>query len=148
MDAAPDRNRWQLEITGAVRSPVALSTADLRTCRRQTVVFDPQGVSRNPRPGTLWEGVAPRTLLRLAGALPAVGQVRIRSEEYGRSTRIPLAALMSPEALLADTHDGEPLPAEQGGPLRLLVPGPDGMETVKWVTGIDLLPGTGRRRRA
>jgi DMSO/TMAO reductase YedYZ molybdopterin-dependent catalytic subunit len=52
---------------------------------------------------------------------------------------VPLAALFAPEAILADTRDGEPLPAELGGPIRLLVPGPDGIQSVKWVTGIELV---------
>ena len=40
--------------------------------------------------------------------------------------------------MLADTLDGEPLPAEHGGPLRLVVPDQLGYKNVKWVERIEV----------
>ena len=34
---------------------------------------------------------------------------------------LPLADATGPQTLLADTLDGEPLPAEHGGPVRLVI---------------------------
>ncbi len=45
---------------------------------------------------------------------------------------------MRPTSLFALKHDGEPLPAERGYPLRLAVPHLYAWKSVKWVRGIEL----------
>ena len=46
---------------------------------------------------------------------------------------------MDPATLLAYEMNGEPLPAEHGFPLRAVVPGWYGMDSVKWLTRIEIL---------
>jgi DMSO/TMAO reductase YedYZ molybdopterin-dependent catalytic subunit len=55
------------------------------------------------------------------------------------TTNLPLADLDRPENLLATEHSGEPLPAEHGGPIRLLVPHLYLWKSAKWVTGFEFL---------
>jgi DMSO/TMAO reductase YedYZ molybdopterin-dependent catalytic subunit len=55
------------------------------------------------------------------------------------TTNLPLADLDRPENLLATHHDGEPLPEEHGGPIRLLIPHLYFWKSAKWVTGFELL---------
>jgi DMSO/TMAO reductase YedYZ molybdopterin-dependent catalytic subunit len=55
-------------------------------------------------------------------------------EAYTRS--IPLAKAMQAETLLVFKMNGEPLPASHGGPLRALVAGWYGMDSVKWLKQI------------
>ncbi len=50
---------------------------------------------------------------------------------------IPLDALA--DALLVTTQNGEPLRAEQGFPLRLLIPGAEGSANVKWLRRLKAL---------
>jgi DMSO/TMAO reductase YedYZ molybdopterin-dependent catalytic subunit len=55
------------------------------------------------------------------------------------TTNVPLAALLDDDVVLATHHDGLPLPAEHGGPVRLVVPRLYFWKSAKWVTGFELL---------
>jgi DMSO/TMAO reductase YedYZ molybdopterin-dependent catalytic subunit len=52
---------------------------------------------------------------------------------------LPLEVALSPDVMLVWEMNGEPLPAPNGGPVRLLVPGWGGIASTKWVVGIDLI---------
>ena len=68
-------------------------------------------------------------------AVPASGSVRVRSVT-GWST--VLGADEARDALLATTVGGAPLPALNGAPCRLVVPGRRGLDWVKWVDEVSL----------
>ena len=57
--------------------------------------------------------------------------------EFGRS--LTLDEALNGDALLAYRMNGEPLPPQHGGPLRLVVPGWYGMASVKWLVRIEAL---------
>jgi DMSO/TMAO reductase YedYZ molybdopterin-dependent catalytic subunit len=52
---------------------------------------------------------------------------------------MPIAEAMNPANLLCYEMNGSPLPAANGYPLRLIVPGWYGVANVKWLTRIDVL---------
>src|SRR5205085_11928646 len=52
---------------------------------------------------------------------------------------LPIADAVAPEALLVNEMNGEPLPVEHGGPVRLLVAGWYGMAAVKWLRRVELV---------
>jgi DMSO/TMAO reductase YedYZ molybdopterin-dependent catalytic subunit len=54
---------------------------------------------------------------------------------YKRS--LPREAALDPSVLLAWEMNGEPIPPQFGGPLRLVVPGWYGMASVKWLARIE-----------
>ena len=56
------------------------------------------------------------------------------------TTNLPLAELDRPENLLATHHSGEPLAAEHGGPIRLLVPHLYFWKSAKWIKGLRFTP--------
>jgi DMSO/TMAO reductase YedYZ molybdopterin-dependent catalytic subunit len=47
--------------------------------------------------------------------------------------------MMRENVLLATHHDGEPLTADHGYPVRLVVPHLYGWKSVKWVRGFEML---------
>ena len=53
--------------------------------------------------------------------------------------RLPLELVLDGNALLAWELDGEALPASRGGPVRALVPGEEGADSLKWLAVIRLL---------
>ena len=58
---------------------------------------------------------------------------------------LPLARLAAGDVLLAYELNGAPLPAEHGFPLRLVVPGYYGTNSVKWLWRLQLAERPGRR---
>ncbi|GAB2661963.1 sulfite oxidase-like oxidoreductase [Gordonia jinhuaensis] len=59
----------------------------------------------------------------------------------GYTTNLPIRDLLHGQAWLVDTYDGEPLAAEHGGPVRLLVPHLYFWKSAKWVRRLRLMPG-------
>ena len=43
------------------------------------------------------------------------------------------------DVLLADLHDGEPISADHGGPVRAMVPRLYAWKSAKWISGIELV---------
>ena len=56
----------------------------------------------------------------------------------GYTTNIPLEAVVN-DAILARSHNGEPLNLDHGWPLRLVVPTRYGWKSAKWVKGVELM---------
>lgn len=52
---------------------------------------------------------------------------------------MPLDAFFAEDALFADMYDGEPIPSEHGGPLRLIIPRLYAWKSAKWIQGVEFL---------
>ena len=57
----------------------------------------------------------------------------------GYTTNLPLSDCLREEVLFASELDGEPLPREHGGPLRVVTPHRYAYKGAKWVTGVTFL---------
>lgn len=90
-----------------------------------------------------WRGIATRTFLELAPPGPDVTHVLVWAE-YGYSANLPLADFADPQALFATHRDGEPLTADHGFPLRLVVPHLYAWKGPKWARGLEYLTGDRR----
>ncbi len=89
----------------------------------------------------VWTGVSLRTILEMAGLEPDAVDVNakgldIHSPEGGVSRPIPIEKALDPDTILAYFMNGEPLLPDHGFPLRLLVPGWIGSNSIKWVGNI------------
>jgi DMSO/TMAO reductase YedYZ molybdopterin-dependent catalytic subunit len=164
---AVDPEAFRLEITGAVKSPMALSLGAIRSRQRtdDTITFECAGNGRallEPRPisqpwlteavGTAeWGGTMLAPLLEEAGASEDATELLFTALDRGveggvaQSYERALPIADAAHALLAYDMNGEPLPPQHGFPLRLVVPGWYGMQNVKWLTRITFLeePYTG-----
>jgi hypothetical protein len=131
---AIDLDRWRLRVTGRVASPLELSLADLATLGlddREAVLDCTSGwVMR-----TGWRGTPLSAVLDAASADADATFVKVRSVT---GWMVPLERSELADALLATHVAGEPLPAGNGAPLRLVAPGRRGLDWVKWVTEIEV----------
>jgi DMSO/TMAO reductase YedYZ molybdopterin-dependent catalytic subunit len=133
-----DRARWTFRIFGAVAREARWTWAEFAGLPRVRVVSDVHCVTRWSRLDNAWEGVRPRELLAQAGPRPDAAYVMVHAEG-GYTTNLPLPALLDDDVVLAVTHDGVPLPADHGGPVRLVVPRLYFWKSAKWVTGFELM---------
>lgn len=149
---------FRLNLTGLVDRPKEMSLEDLRSLGPSELVagYECSGNSRKRVQGLAsngrWSGVPLHKVLKEAGvkaqgkevvffgADRATEKVEFRGREYevdqqyGRS--ISMDKAMTPDPFLASGLNGEPLTANQGAPLRLVMPGWYGMANVKWLAQI------------
>jgi DMSO/TMAO reductase YedYZ molybdopterin-dependent catalytic subunit len=134
-----DLARWRFQVKGLVERPASFTWNEFQALPRVKVFSDFHCVTRWSRLGNLWEGVRTSELFSRAGVLPEAQYVLVSGYDWGWTTNMPLAAFLAEDALFADTHDGEPIPLEHGGPLRLVVPRLYAWKSAKWVSGLEFL---------
>ena len=133
-----DEARWDFRIGGEVAAAVKLSWKEFLALPQTEVTSDFHCVTRWSRLDNLWKGVRFTDVLDRAQAKPGAEYVLVLAEE-GYTANIPLEDLRRVDVLFAFAHDGQPLTAEHGGPLRLVVPHLYAWKSVKWVRGFTLL---------
>ena len=132
-----DLSTWTLRVFGEVEEEVELTWAQFSGLPRASNVQDIHCVTRWSKFDTSFEGVHWRELARLARPTPEA-RFAIAHAEAGFTANVPLSFLERDDALLATHGDGEPLTAEHGYPLRLVIPGKYFWKSAKWLRGIEL----------
>ena len=137
------RDSWRLRIHGMVDNELELTFADL-LARDQIERYVTLSCVSNEVGGglvgnALWQGVLMADVLNEAGVQDGATQVVSRSID-GWNCGSPTSVIMDGrDAMFAIAMNGEPLPAEHGYPVRLVVPGLYGyVSATKWVTEIEL----------
>jgi DMSO/TMAO reductase YedYZ molybdopterin-dependent catalytic subunit len=133
-----EASKWDFQVSGEVATPARLSWQQFLALPQTEVTSDFHCVTRWSRLDNRWKGVLSSEVLKLVQPQPAARHVLVLAEE-GYTANLPLADFLRPDVLFAHWHDGEPLTAEHGGPLRLIVPHLYAWKSVKWVRGILLL---------
>ncbi len=134
-----DEATWRFQVAGLVSSPLRLTWAEFLALPCAEVTSDFHCVTRWSRFDNRWEGVQFRTINDLARPAPEATHAMVYGAD-GYATNVPLPDLSGENVLFALKHDGEPLPPEHGGPLRLVVPQLYGWKSAKWVCGLEFMP--------
>jgi DMSO/TMAO reductase YedYZ molybdopterin-dependent catalytic subunit len=133
-----DLATWRFSIEGLVAKPISWDWQDFQALPRVKVFADFHCVTRWSRLGNLWEGVSVRELVdRAGGLLPNAAFVVVYAYDFGWTTNLPSEYFLTEDALVALTHDGEPISTEHGGPARLIVPQLYAWKSAKWLAGIE-----------
>lgn len=138
---AVDPATWRLEIGGLIERPWSCNWDEFQALPRIRVRCDIHCVTRWSRLDNLFEGPSVRSVLAKAGPLPEARHALLLS--YGDpgqawSTNVPLAEFMDEDCLFAMTHDGEPISADHGGPVRVVIPKLYFWKSCKWVRRVEL----------
>ncbi|HZI73060.1 MAG TPA: sulfite oxidase-like oxidoreductase [Gemmatimonadales bacterium] len=133
-----DPATWNFRCFGLVRQPVTWSWSEFLALPRFEVTSDIHCVTRWSRFDNRWEGVSIAEVLRRVEPLPEARAVVIHADpDY--TTNLLLSELNVEDALLALKHDGADLPADHGGPSRLVVPRLYFWKSAKWVRALEFL---------
>ena len=156
----PDVNgaSHQVEISGLVSRPQKISMGDIRRRPRIELAcaYECSGNSGRRFHGLvsngLWGGTSLKALLEDIGVEPGGREVVFFGADHGQETitvrgrswdveqqfarSLSLDDALGDDTMLAYELNGEPLTANQGAPLRLIVPGWYGVAQVKWLEQI------------
>lgn len=159
----PRPGEWSLTIGGAVRRREILSLDELCALPSRTLTvtvecagdpYDPDKPKRRVSTAK-WRGVPLNTVLASAEPLTDATHVWIdgadwgvyragtknaeRANEYRKD--LPIERVARGDVLLAYEMNDAPLPPEHGYPLRVIVPGFYGTNSVKWVNNLIVAHG-------
>lgn len=147
---------WRLTVTGLVDQELELSLADLQGMPTRTITaflecsgnargrFEPQADGSQWGNGAIgnaeWTGVSVIDVLELAGVQEGAVDLVSQGGDFPEMQRgLPIELATDPNVMLVWQMNGEALPAPNGGPVRLLVPGWGGIASTKWVVGLEVI---------
>jgi DMSO/TMAO reductase YedYZ molybdopterin-dependent catalytic subunit len=137
---------WRFTLSGLVEEPVEWTWEQFQSLPRTKIFADMHCVTRWSRLGNTWEGVSTREIIKHVKLRPEAKYVLVQAYDkafgfFGGSanwtTNMPLDYFLDADCLFADTHDGEPIPLEHGGPLRLVIPKLYAWKSAKWAKGVE-----------
>ena len=115
-----DLETWQFEAGGLVERPLKCSLDELMQLPAVKVYADFHCVTRWSRLGNLWGGVSTRAVAELVGVRAEARFVLVEAHDYGWTTNLPVEHFLAEDSLFAWSNDGQPIPPEHGGPVRLV----------------------------
>ena len=133
-----DLGRWRLEVDGAVENPLTLTWREFLALPQVEDVSDFHCVTGWSRMDLRFEGVRLETVLALARPRPEASHVMFHAYDSYK-TNVPLEEALKDDVLLVRSVDGAPLPAEHGGPCRVVTPELYAWKGAKWIQRIEVM---------
>jgi sulfane dehydrogenase subunit SoxC len=146
--------KWRLSIGGLVERRLLVTYGDLLALEKREVTSVHQCAGSPLRPdepsqrvcNVVWGGVALSTILTMAGVLPEAKFMWSQGADSGNFDDMECGPYVKDlplgragqDVLLAYEMNGDPLRPEHGYPVRLVVPGYYGTNSVKWLTALTL----------
>jgi DMSO/TMAO reductase YedYZ molybdopterin-dependent catalytic subunit len=129
---------WTLTLTTDTNEQQTWSWQDLMALPIEDVEVDIHCVTRWSKLGTTWRGVPVDAFFE---DVESTADYVMAHSYGGYTTNLPLEDLLDGKAWVAFEYDGGPLPAEHGGPVRLLVPHLYFWKSAKWLNGFTMMDG-------
>ncbi len=129
--------QWEMKIWG-LATPLTLNWSDLMAMPQSHFTADFHCVTTWSKLDVEWTGITVPNFMQHVELAP--GATHVMEHCYGGyTTNLTLADFLRPENFFAHTLFGEPLPADHGGPLRLVVPHLYAWKSAKWINGLEFL---------
>jgi DMSO/TMAO reductase YedYZ molybdopterin-dependent catalytic subunit len=133
-----DFAHWSLRLFGTLARPIELRYADLQALPQRQLRCDIHCVTRWSKFDTEWSGVHLQDLLQAFDIQPRSAFVMAHADpDY--QTNLRLDDLLHSDSLLATHYAGQPLTAQHGWPLRLVVAGRYFWKSAKWLRGLEFV---------
>lgn len=144
-----DLREYRLTIFGQVKNPTTLTWDDIQSLEKVELVADFHCVTRWSCKDVVWQGFHVNELKNIVEIKDNVKSVMVHSMD-GYTTNIPIEYFFDEDVIFAYQLFGKPLPADNGYPLRLIVPKLYSWKSAKFVSGIEFIqediPGFWERR--
>lgn len=132
-----DTVKFRLLVEGDVDNPLSLSMADIQQMPHTSMIIRHVCVE-GWAAIVQWGGLQLRDIVALAKPKSNVRYIYFESAD-GYYESWDIASALHPQTLMAYEKNGQPLPVENGAPLRLASPIKLGYKQSKWVTRILLV---------
>jgi DMSO/TMAO reductase YedYZ molybdopterin-dependent catalytic subunit len=128
---------WELKVWGLAQ-PKTFTWADFMAMPQKNFTADFHCVTTWSKLDVEWMGVTVTDFIKHVEVDPKA--IHIMEHAYGGyTTNIDLGDFLREENFFAHTLFGEPLPADHGGPMRLIVPHLYAWKGAKWLNGLEFL---------
>jgi DMSO/TMAO reductase YedYZ molybdopterin-dependent catalytic subunit len=133
-----DPEDWEFTVTGAVETELAFDYDEFRELPAETQRQDFHCVTGWSKLDCEFHGVPFPEIADRAGVDDDVEHVLFSAMD-GYTTDLPVETCDRREVLFTWEFDGERLPREHGGPLRVVTPHRYAYKGAKWVDGVEFL---------
>ncbi|CAN1212623.1 sulfite oxidase-like oxidoreductase [Tumidithrix helvetica PCC 7403] len=128
---------WQFKVWGLAKE-ITLSWSDLMALPQHDFTIDFHCVTTWSKLDVQWTGVKVLDFMKLVELDPKAAHV-MQHCYGGYTTNIALDDFLLEQNFFAHTLQGKPLPVDNGGPLRLVVPHLYAWKSAKWINGLEFL---------
>jgi len=142
--------KWRLEVGGLVENAFTLDWEKFLALPQVDDVSDFHCVTTWSRYDNHWRGVRFRTIAEMAVPKENARFILCTGYDFMPGTyipytvNVPLHRAVDDDVLLVHTWDGQPLPREHGGPVRMITPKLYAWKGTKWIRKIEFLAGNKR----
>lgn len=131
------RESFQLRLYGACKNEQRLRWDDFLALEQVDDISDFHCVTGWSKLDVRWQGVRAATLLALVEP-EADARFLVCHGADGYTTNLPIEEALKDDVLVVHSAEGEPLPREHGGPVRMITPQLYAWKGAKWICGIEL----------
>lgn len=128
---------WLFKVWGLVTAQ-SFTWSDFMALPQENFVADFHCVTRWSKLDISWTGVKVIDFLAVVDFDPQASHI-MQHCYGGYTTNLSLEDFARPENFFAHSLNGEPLTAEHGGPMRLVIPHLYAWKSAKWINGIEFL---------
>lgn len=134
-----DPATWRLTVDGLFRKPLMLTWDQFLDMPQAEFTRDFYCVEGWGVTGVVWRGVSVREFMEKADIDPRATHLVFHSGDEVYTDSLTIEEALRPDSVLAREANSDPLPPDNGQPLRLVLPGSYGYKDVKWVVRVEAI---------